>query len=605
MAALSGKELDDSIFSTESHLDWADEMNMESLDSDPFPAAGERHDEGVGTSPRPREARGSRRQKDVKEAVRGRSQQPRQTRQGGRSQRGNAEAGQSARGGSRSRGPRSSSRTRTQPQQQAGGGARQGRGPQDRSASIERPGTTDRPRNWRGPTTGRGGARADAVDRWAHDKFAESPAQPSGARDRRNSAGAFGAATASAIDIKQIGKEGVSTVTINRRGSNASSLAGNMGASSLAGNMGASSFDQPRRLHGAPEPSGDPADSTKSSRKKRSGTYADMQSQQQTSPRSPDNAGSVPYRAPHRRQSSADSNPMLVPPAAKAPPAPAKPPAPAATKEDDGGTSSPEMEWENFVANGGLDIPFDSITDELLKQPRRPLAERQADVKPVSVHDRTESLLNDDNDEDDDLSPSPGIADGRGSSTRRRSKQREQGISIRGSAKREAKAAAASQAPKQPPQASASSKGGIQIKDTSTNGSTTPKKPATKTPTAPANASAPSRSRPATPPKPSTPPLQPLSRSSSGEGAPRSQGTVPSSYPRRQHEVYDEERGRHVFSANIPYAENRYAPIHVHEKDDVAKLAAKFARVWRVHSKELHIKRMLTKMRVVMQECPL
>ncbi|KAJ2381107.1 hypothetical protein H4S02_006364 [Coemansia sp. RSA 2611] len=511
--ALTGKELDDSIFGTDSHLDWADEVNMEPLGA-VTAYRSEKHDEGVATSPK--NGRGG---KDPRAAG--------ERRGGGRGQRASVDGGRGdhggrsgSRGGARARGGRSSSRQ---------GKARTGR---ERSASSERP--HGEPRGWR--TGGR--ARADKVDRWDHDRF-----DATGNCGRRNSSGGAGP-----IDIERIGKEGISHVTINRRGSNA--------APSGRPPVGADGRDD------TAEPSGH------ARRKSRSGPYA---SQMALSPRSPPGAAE-PYRAPHRRQSSADSHapPAAEPAATPARQAPAAPRSkPAGGEEDEG--SSAEVEWENFVANGGLDIPFDRITDELLKQPRRQPA-------PKKPH-------NDNNSED------PGEPPARPS---RPSKPSEHGISIRGSAKK-----AATKAPPQPqPSAKASKQPQPSAKASRQQQQPKPTKPATPATT---NGHRPSRSP--TPTRPATPARASSSERSSSPA--RAAGSVPASYLRRQHEAYDEDRGRHVFSVNIPYDEYRCAPIHVHERDDVAKLAAKFARIWRVHGKELRIKRVLTKMKAVVQDDPL
>ncbi|KAJ2454848.1 hypothetical protein EV183_001268 [Coemansia sp. RSA 2336] len=523
--ALTGKELDDSIFGTDTHLDWADEVNMEPLND---PLLHPKQDEGLGSmeaSPKTSEdTRGTER------------------RQGSR-QRNSMDSGfgsnrrSGSRGGQRNRGGRSASR-------QGNGGQQAGRrGTRDRSASMERSGSVERTRNWRGQT---GRARADKVDRWDHDKFDADHA------NRR------GSSNYSPVDIGKIGKEGVSHVTINRRGSNA------------RGGSQAGSYEQPRRLDGEA--------AARPRRKSQSTAHGEP-----GKPLSPQAAGAVPYRTPHRRQSSADMHPPSNEPAK-----------PARTDDDE---SSAEMEWENFVANGGLDIPFENITDELLKQPQRPLSGHQ---RSKSSH-RQESAK-----------PHPAAASDDYKSQQRPKKQPEQGISIRGSAKKAAKAselqaemAALSIGSSRTDQAGSAAKRQPHMRDTkakparseSTNGhkATAPSQP----PARPLAAA--SSSRPTTPSKPVTPTR---SRSSSVESSPRlaASGNVPSSYMRRQYEVYDEDRGRHIFSVNIAYDDGRYAPIHVHERDDLAKAAAKFARIWRVHNKELRIKRMLTKMKAVMQD---
>ncbi|KAJ2174249.1 hypothetical protein GGH16_001407 [Coemansia sp. RSA 560] len=660
--ALSGKELDDSIFGTASHLDWADEVNMEPLNDETFAHNAGKHDEGVGSMvTSPQLHNNGNKAKAVRES-RGRAQQERQPRQGGRGRRGgtdgayggsqrgdqdNARSG--SRGGTRSRAGRSGSRQGNNSQQPGhmqpipGGSGRQGRGPRDRSTS------TERPRNWRGSTSR---ARADKIDRWDHDKFDAAPAQPMRSnRGRRSSSGTHGAPSTASVDIEQIGKEGISHVTINRRGSNASSR----------GHL-AASFDQPRQLSGNIDSHGDAGESMGHERRKsRSGPYANH-SGQLISPRSPPLAaaagGAERYRAPHRRQSSADSHPPQLSPVAATSvvtnpaPDPEQPHAlpaepqvkPAISKNEDEGSSA-EAEWENFVANGGLDIPFESITDELLKQPRRPLTQSKSSQQKNDAHqhmpsgktqDRTELLLNDDNDDTDDFSESTGTSDTHADRSQRQNKQSDQGISIRGSAKKAAAVTAtaksstarvgegkASQgsdqtAPRSVPAgktqsrqqqpAKKSNPPSNQVKvskpaPTATNGHTPVDKTSAQ-PAQPVKPAQPSQSRSITPTKPATP-TRPLSRESSSEGSSRPTGGVPSSYMRRQYETYDEDRGRHVFSVNIPYDEHKFAPIHVHERDDVSKLAAKFARIWRVPNKEQRIRRMLSKMKAVMQDDPL
>ncbi|KAJ2809438.1 hypothetical protein H4R20_000058 [Coemansia guatemalensis] len=676
MDALTGKELDESIFNTESHLDWADEVMAEPIAEGPYPNTAERQDEGVGsmsTSPKPPYASGGRRNKGG-----------RQSRQSGRSQRGGADAGSgyggvarndqaarsASRGRPRSRGGRSSSRTgynsqQAQPQQQQqppqtgtaqpqgmGGGSRQGRGSRDRSLSIERSGSIDRVRNWRGSTPAGGRARADMTDRWEHDKFDASAgpgprqsAEGSRGRARRNSASVYssGASTATAaINIEQIGKEGISHVTINRRGSNASSRP----------QMSASYDQSARRQAGGIDAYKEAADTASGLRHggQPPAVHVNGPGSQQISPYSPPgSAGAERYRAPHRRQSSADDHPPPPPQkqsqlSAQLSALPKPKDAPAIKEADEDGGSSPEMEWENFVANGGLEIPFDSITDELLKHPRRPApphqqqlqqqqqkGRRQGKKPQLTLEDRTERLLNDDKDDENDSSDSYANNERRrADSTRRnaapRSRKPEQGISIRGSAKKaaadaeamssrakKANSAAPGQASPVPPKQrqrekdpfAAQFKGAAMAADPTTSAASNGRRQAdVRTPTQPARPAAPpSPSRSPTPSKPSTPPLsRPLSRSSSSDGRTQQAGTTPSSYLRRQYEVHDEDRGRHMFSVNIPYSENRFAPIHVHERDDLAKAAAKFARIWRVHNKEQRIKRMLTKIMSVMLE---
>ncbi|KAJ2708549.1 hypothetical protein H4R23_006998, partial [Coemansia sp. Cherry 401B] len=95
--ALTGKELDDSIFGTDSHLDWADEVNMEPLGA-VTAYRSEKHDEGVATSPK--NGRGG---KDSRAAG--------ERRGGGRGQRASVDGGDhggrsGSRGGARARGGR-------------------------------------------------------------------------------------------------------------------------------------------------------------------------------------------------------------------------------------------------------------------------------------------------------------------------------------------------------------------------------------------------------------------------------------------------------------------------------------------------------------------
>ncbi|KAI9505839.1 hypothetical protein BX070DRAFT_220859 [Coemansia spiralis] len=376
-------------------------------------------------------------------------------------------------------------------------------------AGMERAGS----RGWR-----RSGAqRADAADRWEHDRF---DAQSTRSRERRNSA--------QPMDIQHIGKQGISHVTISRRDS-----------STLA-----ASYDAPRRPPVL----------------------------QPRSPRSPPGSGFQSYRAPHRRQGSGDHCAERDPKAV----------------EDTEGSSA-EIEWENFVANGGLELPFDRITDELLvKQPRpaQPKLSYHAEGTPArrrrpadDLQDAGAARLNGDGD----------AADKAGRSSRGAnpsSLKAQKGIAIRGAAKTPESFGAAidqvaapqarrpSATPAKPPKPAADPVG-IRIKGTTPvpNGARADAQPPAK-PTGPS-------SRPSTPTKPSTPPRATLSRPSSNEG----RSTMPSTYLRRQFEGYDEDRGRHIFSVNIPYDDNRYAPIHVHEKDDLARLAAKFARTWRLQTR--------------------
>ncbi|KAJ1999893.1 hypothetical protein GGI04_004379 [Coemansia thaxteri] len=434
MEGLSGKELEDSIFGTSLHLDWAEETDsLDPLASRSYASAGQKSNEPAASSARPRQGspptsavndarhRGSR-DNSAREPRAGRRQQQgdRQTRQDSRPPKpsivdtGNRSGGGSgARGGSSSRvrSGRSASRVggagaMAQQQQQqpaysqspGGINIRNARGARDRSRSLERAGGLDQGRSWRGSSSA-GRPRAEAVDRWEHDKF-DAPFSAPSTRAPLS-------AEVVAADIGHIGKEGISHVTINRRGSNASSSRGHLG----------SSYEAPRRypldpdaVHAPDQPAG----SAEPVRK----------------------AVNEPYRAPHRRRSSADNTappphkPIL--PAATSPipsPVPEEPaqvkPADEAAANDDG--SSAEMEWENFVANGGLDMPIDRITDDLLKHPRSRsqslVSQKETRVvlatsapesqrpSPLSrdigggrtmAHDRAALLLSNDGDEDED-----------------------------------------------------------------------------------------------------------------------------------------------------------------------------------------------------------
>ncbi|KAJ1733571.1 hypothetical protein LPJ61_001497 [Coemansia biformis] len=694
MAALTGKDLDDSIFGTETHLDWADEVMDVPLFDGPLKGAAPKHDEGVGAmATSPRSSHGtSRRGRDSKARN---SQGDRQSRHGGRAGRsggGYGNGGQAprspSRAGNRSRNDRSSSRTGFSGPQHPGAGlplppppppssGRHGRGPRDRSMSMERSGSVDRVGSWRGPPSG-GRARADMVSTWEHDRFNAPPAQPTPvsadrASERRSSASASSAAP---ISIAHIGKEGVSHVTIARRESSASVR----GATSPS-----TASCLPRRsMVASPNICNDDDDGGLSLGKQQAGQQAAGAKPELASPRA--QPGVEPYRAPHRRQSSVDGHPPPQP--AQAPPPakpiasagpPSKPPSKPAIKEANE-ESSAEMEWENFVANGGLDIPFESISDELLKQPRQkqqpqqqkprrsgkdspPASKDRPPSVPSVLGDRTAQVLNNDVDDDLDLGGSPEPTSGRSSNNAHKGASGGKAVveletATRGSAKKTAATAPASRAEiataaatatpapgrttppstkqqqqqqqqqkqlpqkQQQPQQKQTQKqstgkgagaptGGIQIKGTaaaSTSAANGHKQQGSvRTPAQPAQPAKPaaaSPSRSPTPTKPGTPPAS-LSRSSSGEGRTAQQGALPSSYLRRQFEGYDEERGHHVFSVNIPYSEHRYAPIHVHERDDLNKLAAKFARTWRVHNKEQRIRRMLAKMREAMLAEPL
>ncbi|KAJ2720407.1 hypothetical protein GGI07_004618 [Coemansia sp. Benny D115] len=434
MAALSGQELDDSIFGTDSNLDWADEVNMtQPLNAEPFsnsakPVKQKEYSEDPGSDPRrpspthpgSSTAKSHRDSADQRPA---RHQQPsgRQSRQDGRSSRNNRSESSSAYnnrahsttrasnsnasttgtggGGSRHRGGRSTSRSGYPPQgnfshQPTGDQRPQQRAARDRSLSMERSGSIDRSRGWRGSTSSNR-SRADRAERWEHDKFdAHPPAGGRGSRSRarRGSVTQEMPAPISA-EMERIGKEGISHVTINRRESNASSRGQTASSHEVQRRGGgpenslderAGGMDVPRYAKGAQQQGG--------------ASSLGSNSAHLMSPRSPALAGfsstGEPYRAPHRRQSSTDSHPAPVSggsqvaatsptnpasvPARKTSPQPTQPVLkqkqiqPIMASDDDG--SSAEVEWENFVANGGLEMPLDRITDDLLRQPKQPKA---------------------------------------------------------------------------------------------------------------------------------------------------------------------------------------------------------------------------------------
>ncbi|KAJ2379653.1 hypothetical protein IW150_000008 [Coemansia sp. RSA 2607] len=601
--ALSGKELDDSIFATDLDLDWAEEADtIQTLSAErilaPYtPAA--RTVEASRPAPRHTDRRDTR---DARPS--NHTRQPRNDSRARPSQDANNRGrGERPDRGTRVRGNRSTSRSSGYNAQPFANPSADIRRPRDRSTSTERPGSIDRSRAWRGPS------RADRVDRWDHDKFEHSAQPPAAAR--------------AALDVEHIGKEGVSHVTINRRGSNAS-----------ARSYPAASFDTPRRLgpdHAFEERS------------------ANRMPHAAVSPRSPGiSAANEPYRAPHRRQSSADRHP-IVPSIGQAPEPPSTggPTAKQPAAPSDEGASA-EDEWENFVANGGLEIPLDRITDDLLKHPRRTSATQdkapsggqrlnseraseQTHEQPV-VSERVDDvaqcgrppLMLDDGDTSDSgvgnadsgASSADRLAGGKqGGQARSASKKRggadrragQNGVapgvdqiaapqprrpSMATSERTVRNAGSSSTSPEHPPVPADPL--GIRIKGSAAlNG----KPPAnTRAPPLPL---LPSGSRPTTPARPP----RSDSRSSSSEG--RMRQSTPSSYYRRQFEGYDENRGRHLCSVNVPYDENRFAPIHVHEKDDVVKLAAKFARTWRVYNKEQRIKQLLSKMKALSQEAAL
>ncbi|KAJ2878864.1 hypothetical protein H4R27_005611 [Coemansia aciculifera] len=732
MEGLSGKELDDSIFGTDSHLDWAEEVNtLEALNGDRFSSSANRTEESRQRPASPPRSsydgrRGSRDTgRDSRSMGRRQQQNERQSRPDSRPPRpstdsggpatgsnysrsasrgeytGRGGGGGSRGGGNRPRGGRSVSRVGGPPpsqQQQpppqgysqaSGINIRSARNMRDRSRSMERPGSFDQGRGWRGPPS-LGRSRADNSDRWEHDKFEGASSAPSTnlpasrgySHDRRHSGAAQSAAPLPA-DIEYIGKEGISHVTINRRESNASSRG-----------YPSASYEAPRRqfpdIANAPplpipdEPTGSLAHARKPSVSQASSAVRPV------SPRSP--GTNEPYRAPHRRQSSVDATKLPPPPQPAqtvvspqgSVPEEALPSKPAIgeAEENVDESSSAEMEWENFVANGGLDMPIDRITDDLLKQPRsrsqsvfsqveapRPAYEHREPISHPRVgstvlekaHDRAALLLSNDGDGDDDDVEVSRNVDRPDSSFEKSEGEAEQkarpsaqGISIRGTAATPLPAVAAisrlensmaslvlnqavaprtkqssapmaertvrkGSAPAQQVQSSDAGSLGIRIKGASSKQPPTPA--VNGRASAPVDTRSPSRgptrptppdatgngARSTTPIRPATPSSnRSISRSSSGdEGRPAAQGAAPSSYLRRQYEVYDEGRGRHLFSVNIPYDEGRYAPIHIHEKDDLPKLASKFARTWRVYNKEQRIKLLLTKVKALMQEASL
>ncbi|KAJ1771754.1 hypothetical protein IW140_001269 [Coemansia sp. RSA 1813] len=711
MEAVGSKELEDSLFSTDSHLDWADEAMAEDLNDHSLP----KYDENVGvisTSPKPLQNNGTYHQRRDSgrdpRSNKGSSGHQQQQQQSGRQSRGSGDyrgrSGQRT-GGGRGRGGRSSSRTgypsqhnqQSYSSQQPGGGPtsqvgslRARQNSRDRSLSMERSGSTDRPSGWRSGATAFGRARADLPDRWEHDRFdpqqSNMPSPPpnlqqsrqSGGsgrtRERRNSSATNYDFTANApVDIEHIGKEGISHVTINRKESNASSR----GYGGLA-----ASYDSPRRLVSLDNASDDVAGGfRRNNQPLQAATAALRPKSPYLAPTTASSATATPglytYRAPHRRMSSVDSldNHTLGGPSSNDAAAEREPKTTSAREpEDKSNDSSAENEWENFVANGGLEMPFESITDDLLKHPQRNSTGRKQNRRPSgsdtkSSHhqqpadavasrggkesaqhsSRTMALLNNDHDqENDDASDSPGRYDAevqeserpaRGSNKQSSSTLRQKSKPARGTAKTGDPSGAmaslvldqvSAPRPRRPsipiserttrsnPSARKAKEPiadpaiGIRIKGTSPgtssaapngNHARTASPRQLSVPVRPTGS--PSPSRPTTPVKPASPSGN-LSRSSSSEGrrAPSS-GSVPSSYLRRQFEGYDEDRGRHIFSVNIAYDDNRFAPIHVHERDDLAKTAAKFSRTWRLHNKELRIKQLLVKMKSVLQEASL
>ncbi|KAJ2687882.1 hypothetical protein GGH99_003164 [Coemansia sp. RSA 1285] len=750
METAGSKDLEDSLFSPDSHLDWADEVMAEDMNDFSLP----KYDGGGGvsafsTSPNPIQSNGMyHERKDSGRDPRGNKPssnhnyqtQNQQQQQSGRQSRGSGEyrgrngqrtAGRTRGGGggggrSSSRAGYSSTQHTQQPYTQQPGGPvlqvgslRTRRGSSDRSVSMERSGSTERGvRGWRSTATAYGRARADLPDRWEHDKFdlsqANPPAPPSvhsrypgssggsssnnngRGRERRNSSSATNNefSASGPVDIEHIGKEGISHVTINRRESNASSRGFGM----------ATSYESPRRLGSLDSAPDDVAGSF------RSKPTQPVQQATAFRPKSPSlpstaalaapSSGHHPYRAPHKRAGSIDSPedhtssgsfPHDTTATIAAAAASVVGTSRSVENSSKGFTRSPvdgdgpsaELEWENFVANGGLEMPFENITDDLLKHPQRQPAGRKQSgsgsknghrQKPADKNGNSSSssssnagvaggdkaaqyasrtmllLSNDEDQENDDASDSPDRS-GPGSREADRPTRGGSGgsskpsggggggtarkeISIRGTAKPTGASGMASllgdhasaSRPRRPSIPAKKTREpvdpavGIRIKGTFPDTSSSSASASSSTPgaangsgstrTHPAEPSMPSRTTTASPtlraPTPTKPasPSPSISRSSSTEGR-RPAATVPSSYLRRQFEGYDEDRGRHIFSVNVPYDENRYAPIHVHEKDDLAKLAAKFTRTWRLHNKELRIKQLLAKMKSLLIESSL
>ncbi|KAJ2901669.1 hypothetical protein GGI21_004659, partial [Coemansia aciculifera] len=433
MDELSSKELDDSIFGTDSHLDWAEEANsLEVLNDRRFdkkPAAakskateepsnrqrraspprstqdsrrrGSRGDSGKDIPSRTAAAGGGRRQQNdrpLPPPPQTRTDLPRPARHSGDSSNYSRSASRgeySTNRSSRARGGgRSVSRVGGPPppppaQQQSHGinirGARTTM--RDRSLSMERrPSSLDHGRGWRDLPPPAGRARADQADRWEHDKFDGTSSAPTarGGHDRSRSSATSAIQNTGPLpaDLEFIGKEGVSHVTIKRRDSNASSSRA----------YPSSSYEPPRRQFIDTSAPPMPTTSIESSVRKPSISKAPVPAAapaavRPISPRSP--TTTEPYRAPHRRQSSADTTTPLLPlsaatiatplltPQASVPERnslhPDEPVIGKAEEEQEvanESSSSAEMEWENFVANGGLDMPIDRITDDLLKHPR-------------------------------------------------------------------------------------------------------------------------------------------------------------------------------------------------------------------------------------------
>ncbi|KAJ2739701.1 hypothetical protein GGI20_006068, partial [Coemansia sp. BCRC 34301] len=323
MDGLCGKELDDSIFGTDSHLDWAEEVNtLEALNDDRRDSTQNSVEEPSrqrrAPSPRPSHdtrRRGSRGDTGKDARTLGRRQQsdrpPRPARSSAdssnyarstsrgeySSSRGSSRGEYNAsRGTSRSRSGRSLSRVGGGPgpslpplqqgySQASGINIRGARAMRDRSRSMERPGSLDQGRGWRGPSSV-GRSRADNADRWEHDRFEGNVAQST--RSLSN-------------DTEYIGKEGVSHVTINRRESSASSRG-----------YPSASYETSRRMfpdaNAPPLPTPDAPPAVSSSHARKPSALQVVPSSGGARPVSPRSPGTnEPYRAPHRRQSSADT----------------------------------------------------------------------------------------------------------------------------------------------------------------------------------------------------------------------------------------------------------------------------------------------------------
>ncbi|KAJ1945332.1 hypothetical protein FBU59_002339, partial [Linderina macrospora] len=396
MAALSGKELDDSIFGTDTHLDWADEVTMtEVLHGDTL---------GSGTTvdyntkkPKPEQRSSSR--ADSSRGQRNSQQgSGRQSRQGVRPSRSNNDMNGSynsrpeyrnSRGGQRGgrgrgRGGRSNNpgyyhsgtpyvshggnsyanqqansyvshggntyANQMAGQQQNGIPIANRRGSRDRSLSNERMGSMgsmgsmERSRGWNRPGSFGRPQRADMTDRWEHDRYEGNRSRArSGSNSERWDTSDSGVPPV-------IGKEGIAHVIIHRRGSSGSA-------------------------RGPPEiiTSGLPP----------------------------------PRQQTYRRGSSGAEQASVEPPSEPAP----EPLTPTIKEAED----EAEAEWENFVANGGLDMPLERITDDLCRQRAQKQQEQQksepAAVVPEPAMQTKQSssrapprvlALDDEDDEDDD-----------------------------------------------------------------------------------------------------------------------------------------------------------------------------------------------------------